>query len=210
MNSPNKIALPLVVALNALTLSMAFTTDAFAADTAASQPSNATAATASTQVSASQAPPSQSTTAKTTPPKKSVAANPAPKTADTKPAKTPVASPGSGAFVQSALNSVDELVRSDGSPKGGNAKKSVNALGTHQTDDLVLTTPTKAGTIDEQVYEDGRREERVHTLGDSSYCVTFESPTDPKDGIDKMQYGLHPGGMSNGASIHSCGHRFDQ
>jgi hypothetical protein len=139
----------------------------------------------------------------------------APKTQAVKPAKasTTAATVGTGTgstFAQSALDSVDGIVRLDEKPKDPLLVTPGNMLAIRMAKGIEKAVPVAAGTIDEQVFEDGRREERVHTLGGQEYCVTFESPTDPKDGIDKMQYGLHPGAMSNGMSMHTCGHRFDQ
>ncbi len=215
MNS-NKRALPLIVALCVLTLS-----SAFGADDRPSQPqTSGNPPVASAQASADQSQPTQ----KLPRPKKALVQVPTEvrgaktvasdaasvsKAPETKSGKAPATSAGSGTFVQSALNSVGELVRSDEVPKGTPSNGSTSVLAARMSEDLAKSATVKPGTIDEQVHEDGRREERVHTLGGAEYCVTFESPSDPKDGIDKMQYGLHPAGMSNGASMHTCGHRFD-
>jgi hypothetical protein len=215
MYSQNKFALSLVLMLQVLTMSLVFGAD----DHASQQQASSSLPEASAQTSVSQPQPTQ----KASPPKalsktsvdghgsKNAASGSAsvPKTPDTKPGKASTATPGSGSFVQSAISSVDELVRSDESPKATFSNGSANVLTTRMAESMAKGAPVKAGTIDEQVREDGRREERVHTLGGSEYCVTFESPSDPKDGIDKMQYGLHPGGMTNGMSMHTCGHRFD-
>jgi hypothetical protein len=213
MTSLNKLALPLTIASCVLTLSTAFGADAQTSQAQANgTPPQASASTSASQSQAiTPSKNAQSKTATDVHGAKNTTSDPAhvTKVTDAKPAKASATSSGSGTFAQSALNSVGDMVRSDEAPKGTIPNGTTSVLAARMSEDLAKASPVKAGTIDEQVFEDGRREERVHTLGGSEYCVTFESPSDPRDGIDKMQYGLHPGGMSNGMSMHTCGHRFD-
>jgi|GEM_PF-5072661 len=209
MNSQHKFVLALMAALYVVTPSATHATD----DRTSSAQPQASSNTAEAGTAVTSAAQSQSAQKALHPGKSASSDAPDPasaqKTSNPKPAKVSPVSPGSSTFTQSALNSVGAMVRKDELPMSERANTSGNAVAARMDRDLAKASPVKPGTIDEQVHEDGRREERVHTLNGAEYCMTFESPSDPKDGIDKMQYGLHPGGMSNSASMHTCGHRFD-
>lgn len=205
MTVQNKFALPLAIALQVLMLSTAFGADGATDSASQQQGSNPS----KSGVAATPANQSQSNQAFSHPKGAMPDAASVQKTQDTNPVGTQMTSAGKGVFTQSALSSIDEMVKADAPPGVATSRPGSNDLTLRMDANLAKAARVKAGTIDEQVREDGRREERVHTPG-GEYCMTFESPSDPKDGIDKMQWGLHPAGMSNSASMHTCGHRFDQ
>ena len=114
----------------------------------------------------------------------------------------PVNSPGVS-LAQSALNAIGKMDQDDRRSTRRGANVMSNSLEARLSSSIDKYAAVKAGTIDEHVYSDGRREERVHTLFGGVYCITFESPSNPTDGFDTMQRGLKP------SVPHSCGHRFD-
>lgn len=111
----------------------------------------------------------------------------------------------SGALLaQSALNAIGKIDQQErgGAGKGLGMSAESGALGSRLSAAIDKHGAFKAGVIEEHVYPDGRREERIHSIfGD--YCITYESAGDPKDGFDTMQRGLRP------SVPHTCGHRFD-
>ena len=127
-------------------------------------------------------------------------AQPVPKQAEPEPPTSQ-----SGALLaQSALNAIGKIDQEErgGAGHGLNLPTESTTLGTRLSAAIDKHGAYRAGVIEEHVYPDGRREERVHTLlGD--YCITYESPGDPKDGFDTMQRGLKR------SVPHTCGHRFD-
>jgi hypothetical protein len=110
---------------------------------------------------------------------------------------------GSGLFVQSALNAVGKMVRDEGRSSGSGSNVMSNSLSARISASIDKNSTAPAGSIDENIYPDGRREERIHGPFGAIYCITFESPSDTKDGFDTMQRGLKP------SVPHTCGHRFD-
>jgi hypothetical protein len=111
----------------------------------------------------------------------------------------------SGALLaQSALNAIGKIDQDErgGAGRGLGVSTESGSLGSRLSAAIDKHGAYKAGVIEEHVYPDGRREERIHTLlGD--YCITYESTSDPKDGFDTMQRGYQR------SVPHTCGHRFD-
>lgn len=128
---------------------------------------------------------------------------PVPVTAETKAAESPPANAGTGLLALAALNAVGKLDREERGGAAGGGDVMSNSLAARLSASIDKNAKVPAGTIDENIYPDGRREERVYT-GDAVYCITYESPSDPKDGFDTIQRGLKP------SVPHTCGHRFDR
>jgi hypothetical protein len=122
-----------------------------------------------------------------------------------KPVETEPPTTQSGAsLAQSALNAIGKMDQDErgGAGRGLGLPAESGTLGSRLSAAIDKHGAYKAGVIEEHVYPDGRREERIHTIfGD--YCVTYESPSDPKDGFDTMQRGYQR------SVPHTCGHRFD-
>jgi hypothetical protein len=115
----------------------------------------------------------------------------------------PIATTTGGiSLTQSALNAIGKMDQDERRHARAGANVMSNSLEARLSGAIDKYAPVKAGTIDENVYPDGRREERIHSIF-GVYCITYESPSDPKDGFDTMQRGLKP------SVPHSCGHRFD-
>ncbi|HSY29442.1 MAG TPA: hypothetical protein VK832_18170 [Burkholderiaceae bacterium] len=125
-----------------------------------------------------------------------------PVTVDTKIAEPPQPNVSGGLLAQSALNAVGEIDRDERRTTGRGANILSNSLAARMSAAIDKNTTVKAGTIDENVYPDGRREERIHTPF-GVVCITYEAPSNPTDGFDTMQRGLQP------SVPHTCGHRFD-
>ncbi|HXA48098.1 MAG TPA: hypothetical protein VNW52_10750 [Burkholderiaceae bacterium] len=118
-------------------------------------------------------------------------------------ATTPTANPNGALLAQSALNAIGKLDQDERRSAAAGANVMSNSLSARLTNAIDKHASAKAGAIDENIYPDGRREERVHTLFGGEYCITYESPSNPVDGFDIMQRGMKP------SVPHSCGHRFD-
>jgi hypothetical protein len=106
-------------------------------------------------------------------------------------------------LTQSALNAVGKMDQEERRSTRSGANVMSNSLAARLSSSIDKYAPAKAGTIDENIYPDGRREERIHLPFGGVVCITYESPSNPVDGFDTMQRGLKP------SVPHSCGHRFD-
>jgi hypothetical protein len=109
---------------------------------------------------------------------------------------------GAVSLTQSALNAIGKMDQDERRSAGRQANVMSNSLEARLSSSMDKYAPVKAGTIDENIYPDGRREERIHTPF-GVVCITYESPSNPVDGFDTMQRGYKP------SVPHSCGHRFD-
>ena len=105
-------------------------------------------------------------------------------------------------MAQSALNAIGKMDRDERRATGSGANILSNSLAARMSAAIDKNAEAKAGTIDENIYPDGRREERIHTPF-GVVCITYESPSNPTDGFDTIQRGLKP------SVPHTCGHRFD-
>lgn len=122
---------------------------------------------------------------------------------DPEPEMHPV-TPDATSLAQATLNAIGKMDRDErgGEGHGLALPAESGTLGSRLSAAIDKHGAYRAGMIEEHIYPDGRREERVHTLlGD--FCVTYESPDDPKNGVDVMQHGVQR------SPPHSCGHRFD-
>jgi len=141
-----------------------------------------------------------------------LAASPHPATApmsaaiaiETKVSETPApVVAGAGLLAQSALNAIGKMDHEERRSSPGGSNLTSNSLGVRLSESINKNSAVPAGSIDENVYPDGRREERIHGPFGVDYCITYESPSNPTDGFDTMQRGLKP------SVPHTCGHRFD-
>lgn len=120
------------------------------------------------------------------------------------PETVPAPSPNGTLLAQSALNAIGKMDKDErgGAGRGLALPAQPGTLEAKLSAAIDNHGAYRAGVIDEHFYPDGRREERIHTpFGD--YCVTYQSPSDPTDGVDTMQHGVQH------SIPHTCGHRFD-
>jgi len=122
-----------------------------------------------------------------------------------KPSESEPPTAQSGALLaQSALNAIGKMDQDErgGAGHGLGLPAESGTLGSRLSAAIDKHGAFKAGVIEEHVYPDGRREERIHSIfGD--YCITYEAPANPTDGFDTMQRGIQH------SVPHTCGHRFD-